>query len=88
MRTTLNIDEDVLGTAKNIAEINDISLGDAISQLARRGMQTETSMYKDPVSGMWLFDSPAGARKFTMEDVERALDQEYVDEYEKCFPKS
>ncbi len=87
MRTTLNVDDDVLEVAKSIADLHRISIGQALSDLARKGLKTQMGMRKDPVSGFWVFDVPDDAPVVTMDAVQRAIDQEYVDEYEKCFPK-
>lgn len=87
MRTTLNVDDDVLQVAKQIADVHRISVGQALSDLARRGLKTPMGIRKDPISGFWVFDVPDDAPLVTMEAVQRAIDQEYIDEYEKCFPK-
>ena len=39
MRTTLNIDDDVFAAARALASQMRISLGEALSSLARRGLQ-------------------------------------------------
>ena len=39
MRTTISIDDDVLAAAKNLAELQQRSLGKVISDLARRGLR-------------------------------------------------
>lgn len=51
MRTTLNLADDALMAAKNIAQRERISLGDAVSELIRRGtaaghsgMQQQTAL--------------------------------------------
>ena len=41
MRTTLNIDEDVLEITKKIAAERKVSLGRVISELAKEGMERE-----------------------------------------------
>ena len=41
MRTTLAIDDDVLAAAKALAELQDRSLGEVISDLARRALRRE-----------------------------------------------
>jgi hypothetical protein len=41
MRTTLNIDEDVLEITKKIAAKRKVSLGCVISELAKEGMERE-----------------------------------------------
>ena len=88
MRTTLNVDDDILEVAKDIANIHRISVGRALSDLARRGLRTPIGMRKDPVSGFWVFDVPDDAPVITTEAVQRVIDQEDFDEYEKYFPKS
>jgi hypothetical protein len=88
MRTTLNVDDDILEVAKDMADIHRISVGRALSDLARRGLKVPVGMRKDPVSGFWVFDTPDDAPVVTMEAVQRAIDQEDSDEYAKYFPKS
>ena len=87
MRTTLNIDDDVLEVAKGIANIHQISVGRALSDLARSGLKAPMGIRRDPVSGFWVLDVPEDAPVVTMEAVQRAIDREDIDEYEKCFPK-
>lgn len=43
MRTTLEIDDEVLGVARALAASRGISLGAAVSELARRGIRERTS---------------------------------------------
>jgi len=40
MRTTLNVDDDVLEFAKHVADIRKVSIGEALSELARPGLLT------------------------------------------------
>ena len=40
MRTTLNLDPEVLNAAKQIAAARSTSLGEVISELARRGLES------------------------------------------------
>ena len=82
MRTTLNVDDDILDVAKNIAFVRQISVGQALSDLARRGMKTPVGLKRDPVSGFWVFDVPEGASRITSEDVQRALDSEDLESAE------
>ena len=99
MRTTLNIDDEVLDFAQNLATVQRISLGDAVSRLAKCGMRAPNEeMERDPVSGFWTFmgfdvsgsdvSGSEDAPPITSKDVRKALDREAIDEYEKCFPKS
>jgi hypothetical protein len=88
MRTTLNVDDDILEIAKSIADLHRVSIGQALSDLARKGLNTPMAMRRDPVSGFWVLDVPEDAPVITMEAVQRAIDQEDLDDYEKYFPKS
>ena len=77
MRTTLTVDDDVLDTAKMIADTRGISIGQAVSELARKGMNAKLEMKRDPVSGFWGFEtSDDDGPKVTSEDVQRALEAE------------
>ncbi len=42
MRTTVDLDEDILRVAKDIARDRDESLGRVLSDLARRGLKPQT----------------------------------------------
>ena len=41
MRTTLQIDDDILGAARVLAQSSDRSIGRVISELARRGLRPQ-----------------------------------------------
>ncbi len=71
MRTTLNIDDDVLAVARSLAERNGSSLGTALSELARRGFKGESTVADG--SGLPVFRVATNARPITNEDVSRAL---------------
>jgi hypothetical protein len=86
MRTTLNVDDDVLEAAKGMAYIRQISIGEALSLLARRGMSARLGTRRDPVSGLLVFDTPDDALDITPEMVERAQELEDL-EYAKYFRK-
>ena len=62
MRTTLNIDDDVLAAARVLAERNGSSLGSALSELARWGLESPA-----------MFRVPANVQPFTSEEVYGAL---------------
>lgn len=63
MRTTLNIDDDVLKAAKEYAERRSVGLGKAVSDLVRRGMASRrlTRM----VNGVHVVDLPADSPRVT-----------------------
>jgi hypothetical protein len=73
MRTTLELDDDVLAAARELAADRRSSLGSVISELARRGLtpaQVETD------GDMPVIRVPAGAPPITPEMVRRALDED------------
>ena len=60
MRTTLDIDEDVLLAAKSVAAHERITLGDALSKLARTGLAAGRRPSRKSKSGVPLLPRPAG----------------------------
>ena len=72
MRTTLTIDDDVLAVARALADRKGTSLGSAVSELARRGFRSATTVRDD---GMPVFKVPDDAPPITSEDVYRELDE-------------
>lgn len=73
MRTTLTIDDDVLLAAKVLAETQDVSVGIALSQLARRGLNTTTDLPER--NGIPLFPVSENAQVITLEQVKRLEDE-------------
>jgi hypothetical protein len=73
MRTTLTLDDDVLEVASKRASYVRISLGKAVSELARWGLQSSLPIKE--VNGTWVFDPPAGAPTITQEKVKKALSE-------------
>ena len=71
MRTTLTLDDDVLAEAANRAEMLHISLGKAVSDLARRGLSVAPPVRE--VDGLVVFDPPKGSPKITARKVKEAL---------------
>jgi len=74
MRTTLDIETDVLDLAKSIAEARRISIGKAVSFLARRGAQAQTPLAER--NGFSVFRLPDSHTKFGPDEVLVALDAE------------
>lgn len=72
MRTTLTLDEDVMRAARSLARARAISLGAAVSELARRGLEQDCGVEDD---GFPVFRVPAGARPITLEDVKCVEDE-------------
>lgn len=73
MRTTLEIDDEVVAAAKELASVEGRSLGSVISDLARRGL---TPAKVDSENGLPVIRVPAGTAPITPEMVRRALDEE------------
>jgi hypothetical protein len=85
MRTTLQIDDDVLDIARSLAASRQISVGEAVSFLARRGARPQFPIRE--VNGFHVFDvSLQDAPSFGPEDIERAEAQADL-EYNSQFAK-
>ena len=74
MRTTLNIDDDLVKTAKSIADRRHVSLGEVVSDLLRTGLERNTTYHMQ--EGLPVFQVRDGARTITLEDVRWAEDEE------------
>ncbi len=72
MRTTLEIEDDVLEAARSVASAEGLSLGAALSRLARKGLQPQLSDRER--NGFPVFDVPENATPITLEMVQRALE--------------
>lgn len=84
MRTTVNIDDDVLERAKDIARVRQVSVGEALSALARRGMEAQVELREDPLTGLLVIHAP-GAKAFTPEKVQQMLEDDEWERYQKAF---
>lgn len=73
MRTTVNIDDDVLAVARALADRNGCSLGSALSELARRGFRGTTSGTEFGMDA--TFPVSVDAEPITSEDVYGSLDE-------------
>jgi hypothetical protein len=73
MRTTLRIDEDVLRAARSLARAEGRTVGEIVSDLARRGLQPSLPRRRSR-SGLPTFDVPAGTAPLTPEMVREALE--------------
>lgn len=74
MRTTLSIDPEVLTAAKKIAAARSISLGKAISELAKRGLEVRAKVGKR--NGFPTFQVAKHATALTPEQVREGEDDE------------
>ncbi len=73
MRTTLQIDDDIVAAARELAATERRSLGSVISELARRGL-TPARIASD--GALPVIRVPEGSPPITPEMVRRALDED------------
>jgi hypothetical protein len=73
LRTTLDIDDDVIAAARELAAGERRSLGSVISELARRGL---TPARVEVVDGRLGIRVPPSTPPITPEMVRRALDED------------
>lgn len=73
MRTTINLDDDVLAAAKQYAENRSVALGKAVSELVRRGISANRPTRLK--NGLLVVDLPPDSPIVTSEKV-RELDAE------------
>lgn len=73
MRTTLTIDDDVLAAAKQFADARGITLGEAVSQLARATL-TERQRHGGTRNGIVLLPTPPEGGRATLDDVNALRD--------------
>ena len=74
MRTTLDVENDVLDAAKVLAAARGVSVGTALSELARRGVAARTPM--NLRNGFPVFELPPGTPGFGPDDVAAAIQRE------------
>ena len=82
MRTTLDIDDDILDLAKERAKEQKISIGKALSELARKGSTAPIRLVEK--DGIFVIPKGTALRRFGLKEVQAALDSEYED-YGKYF---
>lgn len=73
MRTTLDIDDEVLLAARELAAAERRSIGSVISELARRGLMPARV---ESAGDLPVIRAPAGTPPITQAMVRRALDEE------------
>jgi hypothetical protein len=75
MRTTVDLDEDVLRVAKDLARERDQALGRVLSDLARRALSPSTEPLKMR-NGVPILPRKAGAKPVTSEIVKDLLESD------------
>lgn len=73
MRTTLTIDDDLLAAARALARSESRSVGEVMSDLARRGLRENRSARR--AGGFPVFSVARGARPITLDDVKKIEDE-------------
>jgi len=80
MRTTVNLDDDILRVADKLAESRAISRGEAISELARRGVrQVRQPLPIKRRNGFAVLDT-GDTGTFSSDDVTSALNRDDADQ--------
>jgi hypothetical protein len=73
MRTTLNLPDDIEEVIRSFAEVKGISLGEAVAELVRKGLQPRP---RTSAKGVFpQFDVPEGAPPITLEQTLAAEDE-------------
>ena len=76
MRTTLTIDDELLAAARSLARDKSESVGRAVCDLIRRGLNATPRVNKATRSpGFPVFSVPRDAHPITLMDVRRAEDE-------------
>jgi hypothetical protein len=73
MRTTITLEDDAFATATAYARARALKLGQAVSELIRRGSADKLPIKQ--VDGVWVFDLPPDAPRMTSLQIERMLDE-------------
>ena len=73
MRTTLNLDPDVLEVARSLALAHSRPLGEIVSGLVRKGLEASPAVRR--VKGFPVFDVPRNAKPFALDDIRREDDE-------------
>ena len=74
MRTTLELDDDLLTTAKQLARQRGLTIGQLISELARQSLATRGPLNLKVRNGVRLFVPKAAAPKPNLRIVNRLRD--------------
>ncbi|HXW07671.1 MAG TPA: hypothetical protein VD833_20755 [Vicinamibacterales bacterium] len=76
VRTTLDLDEDVLQAAKEIAELRGVTAGRVLSELARKGLESPRGRSRVRNGVPLLPSRPPGTPRSTMKLVNELRDDE------------
>jgi hypothetical protein len=73
MRTTITIEDDAFAAANAYARARALKLGQAVSELIRRGSAEKLPLKQQ--AGVWIFDLPPDTPRVTARQVEQMLDE-------------
>ena len=73
MRTTITIESDAFEVAQAYARARALKLGQAVSELIRRGQGERLAVRQQ--GGVWVFDLPAKAPRVTAAKVKALLEE-------------
>ena len=73
MRTTITLEDDAFLTATAYARARALKLGQAVSELIRRGSAEKMPLKQ--VDGVWVIDLPADAAPLSARQVQQMLDE-------------
>ncbi|KTT14755.1 DUF2191 domain-containing protein [Pseudacidovorax intermedius] len=73
MRTTVTLDDDAFGTAQAYAQARGLKLGEALSELVRRGSGERLPLRKS--GEVWVFDLPPDTPRVSARQVRGLLDE-------------
>lgn len=76
MRTTLEIDDDVIQAARGIARLKNVGLGRVVSELARRGLTPDSAPRVESEKGIPVWKHGPGAIPVTSEMVRGLAEDE------------
>lgn len=72
MRTTVTLEDDAFSMAQSYAQVRALKLGQAISELIRRGSGERLPIRKK--AGVWVFDVPSDTPKVTARQVKDMME--------------
>ena len=73
MRTTITIEDDAFAAASAYARARALKLGQAVSELIRRGSAEKLPIRQK--GGVWVFDLPPDTPRVTARQVQQMLDE-------------
>jgi hypothetical protein len=77
MRTTVDIDDDVLLAVKEIAAVNRVPIGKVLSGLARKALERPKTKVKVRNGVPLLPSRPPGSRMLTLEQIKELSEDEF-----------